>query len=186
LGQSHQDASEAALVLLARVGDDTAFATLVRRRHGAVRGLLRRLSGDAALGDDLAQETFIQAWRSLGRLREPGSFGGWLRHIAVNVWLQHVRRRRLATETLDDHDPPASEDAAMTVVTRLDLDAALASLRPVERLCLVLAYAEGMSHGEIAVATGLPLGTVKSHVARSAARLRRWLQPDTVGSEHHT
>jgi len=59
---------------------------------------------------------------------------------------------------------------------RIDLQTALEKLRPPERLCMVLAYAEGMSHAEIAKATRLPLGTVKSHVARATAKLRGWLE----------
>jgi len=62
----------------------------------------------------------------------------------------------------------------------MDLETALDQLRPAQRMCVVLAYAEGMSHAEIAAVTGLPLGTVKSHVARAAARLRHWLERDTV------
>jgi len=170
------------LVTLARAGDNEAFEELVRRRQGRVRGLLRRLSSDAALGDDLAQEVFVQAWLRLSRLRDPGAFGGWLRQIAVNVWLQHARRARLILEPLADTDETAGAHGPGTDHgLRLDLDAALARLRPPERLCVLLAHAEGMSHAEIASATGMPLGTVKSHVARGSARLRSSLARDSVG-----
>jgi RNA polymerase sigma-70 factor (ECF subfamily) len=177
-GLSDVDSTEAALVGLARLGDDAAFEALVRKRQASVRGLLRRLSGDAALGDDLAQDVFVLAWRRLGRLREAGAFGGWLRQIAINVWLQHLRRARPSEEPLDA--PDLLPAAATNPGVRLDIDAALARLRPPERLCVLLAYVEGMSHGEIALATGLPLGTIKSHVSRGAARLRRSLG-DEVG-----
>ncbi|MGC1730775.1 MAG: sigma factor-like helix-turn-helix DNA-binding protein, partial [Steroidobacteraceae bacterium] len=72
-------------------------------------------------------------------------------------------------------DPDEPDHAAAFVPAsseRLDLDRALAQLSPAERLCIVLAYSEGMSHGEISAATALPLGTVKSHVRRGAERLR--------------
>src|SRR5687768_14050666 len=88
-------ASEASVVALARIGDRKAFAELVRRREGQVRGLLRRLSQNRDLADDLAQDAFLQAWRKLDTLQETGAFGGWLKRIAVNVWLQHARRQRL-------------------------------------------------------------------------------------------
>ena len=65
---------------------ESAFAELVRRRQATVRGLLRKLSRDAALADDLAQETFVQAWRTLAQLRNAGAFGGWLKQVAVRVW----------------------------------------------------------------------------------------------------
>jgi RNA polymerase sigma-70 factor (ECF subfamily) len=175
-GPPDHHASESTLIILAQAGDDEAFGEIVRRRHGVVRGLLRRLSGDAALGDDLAQETFVRAWRTLGQLRDRGAFGGWIRQIAVNIWLQHARRSRLPMEFVeaDALDLPSPVDTASALTHRLDLDEALSRLRPPERLCVVLNYAEGLSHAEIAAATGLPLGTVKSHLTRATARLRAW------------
>lgn len=167
-------AAEAGVVALAAAGDADAFHELVLRREAGVRDLLRRLSGDAALADDLAQQAFLQAWRALPGLRQPGAFGGWLRRLAVNVWLQHARRTNLETEELDDETPdlapvrPAAAD-------RVDLERALARLKPAERLCVVLSYAGSLSHGEIAETAGLPLGTVKSHVARGGEKLRAWL-----------
>ena len=161
------------MVTLAALGDDRAFAELVRRRQSTLRGMLRRLCGDATLADDLAQETFVQAWRTLAQLRNAGAFGGWLKQVAVRVWLQHARRGKLALETLEE-----AEDAAMPEFEgRLDLERALERLNPPQRLCVVLSYGEGLSHGEIADSTGWPLGTVKSHVARGGARLKQWLQP---------
>lgn len=82
-------------------------------------------------------------------------------------------------EAIDDHEI-ASPGGMASAGSRIDLEMALARLRPPERLCVVLAYAEGMSHHEIARATNMPLGTVKSHVARGSAKLREWLEADTV------
>ncbi|MBV9043698.1 MAG: sigma-70 family RNA polymerase sigma factor [Alphaproteobacteria bacterium] len=173
MGGSLADAAEANVVMLAALGDDRAFAELVRRRQSSVRGLLRKLSHDATLADDLAQETFVQAWRTLSQLRNAAAFGGWLRQVAVRVFLQHVRKSKLPLETLDDvEDAPASEFTG-----RLDLQRALEKLSPAQRLCVVLSYGEGMSHGEIVDSTGFPLGTVKSHIARGGARLKQWLGP---------
>ncbi len=176
--QSQTAASETNLVMLARLGDDEAFEELVYRRQGAVRGLLRRLSGDPTLADDLAQETFVRAWTALHRLRTPAAFGGWLRQIAVNTWLQHARRVQIPVDPLEAEAEPAVPEPRVSL--RLDLEQALARLRAAERLCVTLAYAEGMSHREVAMATGFPLGTTKSHIARGAAKLRRWLERDTA------
>jgi RNA polymerase sigma factor (sigma-70 family) len=162
--------AESMLVVTARLGDRYAFAELVRRRQATVRTLLRRLCRDAALADDLAQETFLQAWRQLPRLRAAGAFGGWLRRVAVSIWLQHARR----VETFAELD--AGEEGATPMTSeRLDLNAALAQLPAAVRLCIVLAYHEAMSHSEIAALTHLPLGTVKSHIARGTERLRAML-----------
>lgn len=165
-------AAETAVVILARTGDAAAFRELVLRRQARVRDLLRRLSGDHALADDLAQETFVQAWKSLGSLKTPAVFGAWLRQVAVNVWRQEARKRRLILA--DDDEISAEPDPRPVTATddRLDLSAALATLRPVERMCVVLSYAEGLTHGEIVEATGLPLGTVKSHVKRGGDKLK--------------
>lgn len=172
--RTDRTSSEATFVVLAQAGSDAAFEELVRRRQGAVRRLLGQVSGDPALGDDLAQETFMHAWKHLRRLREPGAFGSWLRQIAVHIWLQHARRVRIPMDALAE-DEPAAGTGAPDVTQRVDLERALARLKPSERLCVVLAYAEGLSHGEIAQVTRMPLGTVKSHIARGARRLRAWL-----------
>jgi RNA polymerase sigma factor (sigma-70 family) len=169
--------SEAGLITLARRGDDSAFDELVRRRQTWIRGLLRRWSGDAQLADDLAQETFVRAWRKLQRLQSPAAFGGWLRQIALNVWLDFARRRSIPLETMDDGDM-GGEAVVTDGGLALDLERALAALRPPERVCIVLAIAEGMSHAEVARATGFPLGTVKSHIARGTAKLRALLEPE--------
>jgi RNA polymerase sigma factor (sigma-70 family) len=166
-------ASESNIVALAQAGDRRAFEQLVHRRHASIRNLLRRLSRDASLADDLAQETFLQAWRRLSGLRSHATFGAWLRQIAINIWLQHVRSRESLSPLSEDD---AGVDVSGVSGVTLDLEAALSHLAPAARLCVVLAYHEGMSHGEIAAATQLPLGTVKSHVLRGAQQLRDLLQ----------
>jgi len=160
-------------VALAMNGDDTAYGELVRRRQDAIRHLLRRLTRDPALADDLAQQAFVLAWKSIRALKSPAAFGAWLRKLAVNCWLQHARIKKhevaLADEAL------CEGHASSTVTERLDLDGALATLPPHARLCVVLAYSEGMSHAEISESMAIPLGTVKSHIARGAAHLRELL-----------
>jgi RNA polymerase sigma-70 factor (ECF subfamily) len=168
-------AAEASVVALAIAGDAAAFDELVRRRQGFVRALLRRLCRDAALADDLAQQAFLQAWKSIAQLRSPGAFPGWLRKLAVNGWLQHLRARGPRLESLDEAQLE-EHSAPVPVAEQLDLDAALMKLAPPVRLCVVLAYHEGMSHSEISAIASLPLGTVKSHVMRGASQLRETLK----------
>ena len=165
-------AAESSVVALARIGDERAYGELVRRRQLGIRGLLLRLCRDAALADDLAQDTFLQAWRRLPALKADGAFGGWLRQIATNVWLQHVRQRR---DTLDSQAATNESLADHSHGESVDLDRALSRLAPLERLCIVLAYHEGMSHGEIAQQLQMPLGTVKTHIARATQYLRSLL-----------
>jgi RNA polymerase sigma factor (sigma-70 family) len=167
-------AAEAVVVACAIAGDDAAFGELVRRREGQIRNLLRRLCRDPALADDLSQNTFVQAWRGLKTLKAPGAFGAWLRTLAVNVWLQHARTRKSQSDVTADGQLP-ERGRVSSIAEQMDLDRALALLPPDVRLCIVLGYAERMSHREICEATGFPLGTVKSHITRGAARLREML-----------
>jgi RNA polymerase sigma factor (sigma-70 family) len=164
-------ADELSVVICAMAGDDDAYGELVRRRQNSIRQLFRRLCRDWALADDLAQQTFLQAWRTIGTLKSPAAFSGWLRRLAINTWLQRIRAEKPLISTTDLDELP-DEAEPPTLNEQLDLDGALATLPPDVRLCITLAYAERMSHREICEAIGLPLGTVKSHITRGAARLR--------------
>jgi RNA polymerase sigma-70 factor (ECF subfamily) len=172
-GSISEHAPEALVVALACTGDRRAFAELVRRRQAWIRGLMRRLSSDATLADDLAQQVFLQAWRDIGSLRHPARFGGWLKRLAINVWRQHARKNDplYHADELDTHSQAADPATAL----KMDLQSALATLAVPVRLCVVLSYHEGMSHAEIAELTELPAGTVKSHIRRGAQRLQTLL-----------
>jgi RNA polymerase sigma-70 factor (ECF subfamily) len=172
------DRSEESVVLLAIAGDDLAFEELVLRRQAWLRTVLRRFCGDPALADDLSQEAFVKAWRGLANLHDHRAFAAWLRQIAVRVWIDWSRAQRLDLDSADPDLLPSSATTGgvNTADHRLDLQSALASLRPGPRLCAVLFYGEGMTHSEIAAATGMSIGVVKSHIARSTQRLRAWLR----------
>ena len=166
-------AADPLVIALACAGDDRAFAEIVKRRHARVRKFMYHLCRQPSLGDDLAQQVFLTAWRSLPRLRAAAAFDGWLKRIMVTTWLEELRRRKITYA--DEADPDDAGSYRESTAEAMDLDAALAKLPHDVRLCVVLAYNEGMSHPEIAHAAGLPLGTVKSHIARGAARLREML-----------
>lgn len=173
------DPSDAELVALVIAGSDQrAFGTLVVRHQQAVRAVLLRLCRDGALADDLAQETFVKAWNKIGSFSGSGSFKGWLCRIAYTEFLMAARKRKAAGRTLDRFEAEPSDDhvPAGPAGARVDLDRALATLGEEERVCVVMCYAAGMSHSEAAEATGLPLGTVKSHVNRGRARLQAWFE----------
>jgi len=172
---AHQlgQAAESVVITLARAGDVEAFAEIVRRCQNRVRNFMRRLCNHSDLAEDLSQQVFLKVWRSLRQLRTPAAFHGWLNRIMVSTWLEEVRRNKLNIAELDESaDLEAPRNAPGE---RVDLDTALAQLPPAMRLCVVLAYNDGMSHPEIADATGLPLGTVKTNVSRGAAKLRSLL-----------
>jgi RNA polymerase sigma-70 factor, ECF subfamily len=165
--------AEPIVVALAQSGDADAFDELMRRKHNHVRRFMRYLSGHPNDGDDLAQQVFLKAWRSLAQLKSAVKFDAWLKTVMVTTWLEQARRRAIAVNAeIDAADAAVHRDSTRE---RIDLEAALAQLPATMRLCIVLAYHEGMTHEEIVKATGLPLGTVKSNIARGSARLREIL-----------
>ena len=169
----YPECPEVVLVSLARSGDRRAFEEIVRQRQSAVRNLMRRCCNDPALADDLAQQVFMKVWLKLRSVRDLKAFPAWLKRLAISEWLQHLRKK----DALRNADELADWDAAQSESPGigLDLDQALATLPETVRLCIVLAYQEGMSHREIAELTEIPLGTVKSHINRGAERLRQAL-----------
>ena len=172
-------ATEAALIIAAQARDQAAFGELVKRRQGWARALLRRMCQSHAEADDLAQEAFIKAWDRLRDLETPAAFPGWFRRIAVTTFLMAKRRQKAVFEEIDDASPIASEGSTPEAAAgaKIDLEKALARLSDAERMCVTLNHGEGLSHSEIVEITGLPLGTVKSHVLRGTEKLRRLLEP---------
>jgi RNA polymerase sigma-70 factor (ECF subfamily) len=162
------------LVRRAAQGDSAAFAGLVRQHQSRLRGFLRRLTkGDASLADDLAQETFLEAWRKLGQYRGDGSFAGWLLRIAWTRYLMDARRRKL--EPLDDADEPRDTQEAATMDERLDLESGMRKLSPGERAGLTLCYTMGYSNEEASAILSMPPGTLKSHILRGRTKLKALL-----------
>ena len=134
--------------------------------------MMRRLAGDQA--DDLAQEAFIAAWRSAASWRQEGSYFAWLARIAWRQFLSHKRRDR-PTDPLDDAlDMVVAADAER----RSMIDQAMARLPERERMAAMLCFAEGCSHGEAARIMDVPLGTLKSLVARARRGLVHTLEDE--------
>ena len=164
--------ADGALVLGAQAGSSAAFAKLIDSHQRAVRAFLRRMCGNAAEADDLAQETFVSAWVSIRRCRPDLSFRAWLYGIAYRKFLaeRRARGRRMRRETVAVLDETTTDPAAKMDVA-LDIERALQALPPDQRAAVALCLAAEMSHAEVAKAMRLPLGTVKSHVQRGRARL---------------
>ena len=174
-------ASDLELVaLVSATGDRHAFGQLVERYQVLVRAMLTRMSGNHALADDLAQEAFIKAYRKISSFSGKGSFKSWLCRIAYTEFLQAARKRKATAKVLERYqahqavqDQASRRDASGDA---MDLDRALAGLNEVERNLIVLCFSTGLSHAEAAAATGLPLGTVKSHINRGKAKMRALLE----------
>jgi RNA polymerase sigma-70 factor (ECF subfamily) len=173
---SFTDADLIARVLLRE--DQNAFGELVRRHQSPVRGFLVKMTGgDAHLADDLAQETFLKAWKKLSSFRSDAKFSTWLFGIACNEWRMHARgRKEIALEEMADPPPEAEQPSAADASRlRLDLAEAMKILTDAERAAIVLCCQNGLSHDEAAQVLECPLGTVKTNVLRGKEKLRRRL-----------
>lgn len=143
---------------------------LVTRHERRLRGFLAR-AGARDNADDLAQEAFLKAWRRAKDFSGHGSYAGWLYRIAWHLLLDRLRseKRRMAREALDGTEPAQHEPEGPAMI---DAQRLLSQLDPRSRAALVLCDGHGWSHGEAAAMLDLPLGTVKSLIARAKERLR--------------
>jgi RNA polymerase sigma factor (sigma-70 family) len=164
--------------LIARVlldDDHHAFGELVKRHQSAVRLTLRKLtSGNEPLADELAQDTFLKAYRALGKFRGEAKFSTWLYRIAYNVFQSDVRATKHHEPFDESHVEPV-----MPVATglRQDIDTAMNHLNEKERAAVTLCYTSGLTHEEAAEALQWPLGTVKTNISTGKEKLRRYLAP---------
>lgn len=161
------------------LNDSAAFGVLVLRHQSAVRRFLRHLTrGNAALADDLAQETFLQAYAGLSRFRGDSRFEVWLLGIAFNHFRNSSRRlRREHPAALGETEDPVSPPTERLTDLQQDLDMAMATLSPDEQVAIQLSFGTGLTHGEIATALRWPIGTVKTRIARGKEQLRSLLLP---------
>ncbi|MHA6288346.1 RNA polymerase sigma factor [Maricaulis sp. CAU 1757] len=169
--------------LVVATGNPAAFGELVRRHQGLVRSMLQRMCRNHALADDLAQDAFLHAFQKIGSFRGTGSFKSWLCSIAYTEFLKSARKRKSSDRMLDRFKGDVEDsEAPRDMGNVVDLDRALATLKEEERIAVVLCYSCGLSHGDAAEATGMPLGTVKSHVNRGRAKLRAYFADAEVVS----
>jgi RNA polymerase sigma-70 factor, ECF subfamily len=174
--------SDAALIVRVVSNDDrAAFELLVRRHQSALRSFLRRLvPHDPHRADDLAQETFIKLYRSIGTYRGQSKFTTWLYRIAYHAFLDGLRGR-VDENPLREVDAPVTDDMTHAANNAMDADRAMGLLTPRQRAVFDLHYAQGFTHDEITRVLDLPLGTVKSDLTRGLEHLRQQLSPSRSG-----
>ncbi len=181
------------LVTAAQRGDRAAFAALVTRYQDRIFNTCFRMSHDEFVAHDLAQSTFLQALAALPRFRARACFYTWLYRIAVNLALTQRRAQRRRPVSLDaapalattgsapgDVEPAAALEHAEQ---QQRLAAALMRLEPDFRAAVVLRDIEGLDYAAIAEVLSVPVGTVKSRIARARTVLRRILTAENVNSE---
>lgn len=181
--------SDEALAVEARRGSEAAFQELVERFERPVYGLLLRIVRRPETAEDLAQETFLKAYRALGRFDPQRKFSSWLFKIAHNSALDALRREGHEPLSLDapaadgeeppelPADPKAENPFARAAGRDLGraLESALRGLRPQYREILLLRFVEELSYEEIAEVLEVPLGTVKIHLYRARRDLAKAL-----------
>lgn len=155
--------------------DRRAFGLLVERYQSVIRRFfLHQTCGNAALSDDLAQETFLKAFTSIRQFRGDAQFSTWLLRIAYNAHYDYLRRQRPENQ-LDEAYVGATMSTDRSG-TSIDIYKALALLSENERLCVTLQLVDGYSIDEIAGITKMPQGTVKSHLFRGKEKLTTYLR----------
>jgi RNA polymerase sigma-70 factor (ECF subfamily) len=182
--------SDQEVVLWARSGQEAAYRELIRRYERPVFALLFRMVRDRELAEDLAQETFVKALNAIDSYRPEFKFSSWIFKIANNAAIDHLRRRELDTLSLDGsphaETPEAMQATALQIGARQEspldtveakelgtaIEAAIGSLRPEYRSCILLRHVEGRAYEEIAEILNLPLGTVKTYIHRARNELR--------------
>lgn len=160
------------LVARFRIGDEAAFETLVTRHREVVYRIARRLAGRHAEADDLVQEAFLRAYRSLSSFRGESRFRTWLVRIMMNLAINARQGglRTVADGHLDAH--PAPQCSAVELTLRSQVRRAVEDLPPRQKQVLVLKVYEGLKFVEIAEAAGMSVGTAKATFFHAVRRLR--------------
>ena len=186
--------SDPAVVIEARKGSEAAYRELLSRYERPVFSLIFRMVRDRETAEDLSQETFVKVLNNLDRYSPEFKFSSWLFKIANNLTIDHLRRRRLDTISIEGApDAVTSESARATSIAVVSqeespleelesrelgtaIERAIARLRPEYRACIMLRHVEDKSYEEIAEIVKLPLGTVKTYIHRARHELRAALE----------
>jgi len=167
-------------------GEEQALALAYQRWAGQIHGMAVRAFGPGPDAEDVTQQTFVSAWTGRAGYRpDHGPLPAWLvgvcRHKIADTWARRDRQRReaeAAATELQSGPPPVSAAVDTTVADRLLVLDELDRLDQPQRGIIELAFFEDLTHAQIAQRTGIPLGTVKSHIRRTLERLRRRLEAD--------
>lgn len=170
----------------ALAGSQSAFERIVRRYQGPVISLIARMTGDRARAEELAQDTFVKAYRNLAAFDTTRRLSSWLFRIAHNTALDALRRSRPEEVSIDVSGPrshatadelsvqPAPDPVEREALGKA-IEAALATLRPDFRAAIQLRYEEGLSFEDVGRVLGVPEVTARSHVHRARKELSRLL-----------
>jgi len=185
---------EAETIRLAQAGDVAAFETLYGLHKRRVYSLCRRMSGNEAEAEDLAQEVFLLVFRKLVNFRGQSAFSTWLHRVTVNVVLMRFRKKGLMAVSLQELLDPAEGETAKSdfghrdevlagAVDRVVMERAIEDLPPGYRTVFVLFDIEGYEHNEIAAMLGCTIGNTKSQLHKARMKMRAILRRGVSGPE---
>jgi RNA polymerase sigma-70 factor (ECF subfamily) len=182
--------TDTAAVALARDGDSDAFRGLVEHHSRAVYRLAHRMTGNRQDAEDVVQETFLKAYRQLGRFESRANFGTWLHRIAVNCSIDLIRSRKhqetghdaadldlLDSARDDDRVDPSPERLMLSTEVQEQVNRAMEGLTAMERAAFVLRHFEGHSIEEISRSLGLKANAAKHSIFRAVRKMRFALEP---------
>lgn len=196
MSRSHRSDDE--LVTAAQGGDAAAMDELLRRHYDRVHAVCRRIAGGTRDADDAAQEAMIRVVRNLDRFDGRSAFGTWVYRIATNTALDELRKRKRRPQLRSVGEDDFGEQRQVepvdqiahrmidSVVDRITIDAALAELPEEFRAAVVLRDVGDLDYAEIAEVLDLPIGTVKSRIARGRRQLIEKLGNRDPSEERHT
>jgi RNA polymerase sigma-70 factor (ECF subfamily) len=167
---------EASVIALVRAGNADAFADIVENYQAPIQRYLYRMTGDYELARDLAQDTFIQAYKGILKTNTELSFKAWLYRIATNNALQCHRRKRLVSflpiSTIRKTETPAG-DCVKETDQNMAIEEAMRKVPRDQRVCMILHFVEGFKYREIAETLGISEEAVRKRVARGSQEFRR-------------
>jgi RNA polymerase sigma-70 factor (ECF subfamily) len=163
-------------------GDPEAFEALIKRYQRMIHSLTFRMTGSVADSEDLAQETFIQAFQQLGSFREESKFSSWLYRVAFNTclnWKKRTQRREQAHQQWGEQlevEAPVAGGPGADVLTEA-VQAALLELHPKQRAAVILTIYEGHNHAEAAKILGCSETTISWRLFAARRKLKKLLNP---------
>jgi RNA polymerase sigma-70 factor (ECF subfamily) len=193
--KDYKDMTELELVLACQQNDQAALTSLLKRYERSIRVLIHRVGADQGDPSDMIQEVNIRIWRSIGSLRNPYAFGGWVKQIVSRLHYDELRKK-VSQNNLISMDAPMSGESEQDGTTRDIMDTApqpearllsdelssklkeaIASIAEPFRSMAEMRHVDGLSYQEIALRTSTELGTVKSRISRARIKMAKHLAP---------
>jgi RNA polymerase sigma factor (sigma-70 family) len=177
-GNQHRDEEWILIQRVLSFADQKAFSALTIPYQSRLKRMLTRFGSlDSGTIEDLVQETFLRAYLSLSGFNSQARFSTWLYRIAYNLAIDHFRKKRIQTCSIEHSEDLACNDALHDWELQRDLALAMKQLSDAQQQAVLLCFTQGYSHSEAADKLQMPLGTVKTHILRAKNILEKTMRP---------